>query len=76
LHIFPLTEENRYKKYEEKYSIKSLHTCIRVKDLEDNHQELANKGYEVTDLTGLSDGVASYFFASDPDGYKIEVVKV
>jgi lactoylglutathione lyase len=52
------------------------HIALGVEDLEGKHQELTDKGYEVTDLTELSDGAASYFFAIDPDGYKIEVIKV
>ena len=51
------------------------HIALGVEDLEGKHKELKDKGYEVTNLTGLSDGAASYFFAIDPDGYKIEIVK-
>lgn len=52
------------------------HIALGVEDLEGKHKELKDKGYEATNLTGLSDGAASYFFAIDPDGYKIEVVKI
>lgn len=52
------------------------HIAIGVKNLEDTHEEYSQSGYEVTDLKGLSDGAASYFFIKDPDGYKIEIVKL
>lgn len=52
------------------------HTAIGVENLKEFHADLIDRGYEVTDLTGLSDGAANYFFALDPDGYKIEVIQL
>ncbi|GEK88357.1 VOC family protein [Alkalibacterium putridalgicola] len=52
------------------------HIAIGVNDLEDIHEEYSQSGYMVTDLKGLSDGAASYFFIKDPDGYKIEIVQL
>ncbi|SFC27343.1 lactoylglutathione lyase [Alkalibacterium subtropicum] len=52
------------------------HIAIGVNDLEDTHEEYSQSGYLVTDLKGLSDGAASYFFIKDPDGYKIEIVQL
>lgn len=51
------------------------HIAIGVQDLEDTHEEYSQSGYDVTDLKGLSDGAASFFFIKDPDGYKIEIVQ-
>lgn len=52
------------------------HIAIAVENLEETHEELTQSGYDVTDLKGLSDGAASFFFIKDPDGYKIEIVKL
>ncbi|WP_161879688.1 lactoylglutathione lyase [Alkalibacterium sp. MB6] len=52
------------------------HIAIGVDNLKDTHEDYSESGYEVTDLTGLSDGAASYFFIKDPDGYKIEIVQM
>ncbi|MEG0267745.1 MAG: VOC family protein [Carnobacterium sp.] len=51
------------------------HIAIGVDDLKATHQEYKESGNEVTDLKGLSDGAANYFFVMDPDGYKIEVIQ-
>ncbi|API88861.1 lactoylglutathione lyase [Marinilactibacillus sp. 15R] len=51
------------------------HIAISVDDLKATHEEYSKTGYEVTDLKGLSDGAANYFFIKDPDGYKIEVIQ-
>ncbi len=51
------------------------HFAIGVQDLEDTHEEYSQSGYDVTDLKGLLDGAASFFFIKDPDGYKIEIVQ-
>lgn len=52
------------------------HIAIGVESLETVHEEYTQAGYDVTDLTGLSDGAASYFFIKDPDGYKIEIIQL
>lgn len=52
------------------------HIALGTENLAEKHQELLDKGYNVTDLTGLSDGAANYFFIIDPDGYKIEVIQL
>lgn len=52
------------------------HIAIGVNNLEDSHEEYSQSGYDVTDIKGLSDGAASYFFIKDPDGYKIEIVQL
>lgn len=51
------------------------HLAIGVDDLEhfrDKHIEL---GYEVTDLKGLPARAPNFYFVTDPDGYKIEVIR-
>ncbi|MEY8292489.1 VOC family protein [Carnobacteriaceae bacterium 52-44] len=52
------------------------HIAIGVDDLKDMHDTLSEKGYDITDLTELSDGAANYFFVKDPDGYKIEIIQL
>lgn len=52
------------------------HIAIGVENLERTHKEYSQSGFEVTDLKGLSDGAASYFFIKDPDGYKIEIIQL
>lgn len=52
------------------------HLAIGVEDLEGTHEAFRQKGYDVTELTGLSDGSVSYFFVKDPDGYKTEVIQL
>lgn len=51
------------------------HIAIGVDDLNAVHEEYKGKNCDVTDIKGLSDGAATYFFIMDPDGYKIEVVQ-
>ncbi|WP_034300724.1 lactoylglutathione lyase [Alkalibacterium sp. AK22] len=52
------------------------HIAIGVDNLEDTHEEFSQSGQDVTELKGLSDGAASYFFIKDPDGYKIEIIQL
>ncbi|MEG0379389.1 MAG: VOC family protein [Eubacterium sp.] len=51
------------------------HLALSVKDLEACHAEHTEKGYTVTNLSGLDKGVKSYYFITDPDGYKIEIIR-
>jgi lactoylglutathione lyase len=54
------------------------HMAFCSDDLEAARQNLAALGSQVTDIKTLTkDGsqVATFFFVSDPDGYKIEVLK-
>jgi lactoylglutathione lyase len=52
------------------------HIAIGVENLKDTHEEFSQSGQDVTELTELSDGAASYFFIKDPDGYKIEIIQL
>lgn len=51
------------------------HIAISHPDIKSFREELSNKGYEVTELRGLSDNSDKYFFVTDPDGYKIEIIQ-
>ena len=50
------------------------HIAISNPDIKSFREELSSKGYEVTEIKGLSDNSDKYFFLTDPDGYKIEVI--
>lgn len=51
------------------------HIAISSDDLEKLHEEHKNKGFNVMDLKGLPGTDPSYYFITDPDGYKIEVIR-
>ena len=51
------------------------HIAIAVDDLEKLHKEQEAKGLNVTELKGLPGEDPHYYFAIDPDGYKIEVIR-
>ena len=51
------------------------HIAISHPDIKSFREELSNKGYEVTELRGLSDNSDKYFFVTDPDGYNIEIIQ-
>ena len=53
------------------------HMAFCVQDLEAQHTRLKDLGYTVGDLKDLAapSGTARFFFVTDPDGYKIEVLQ-
>lgn len=51
------------------------HIAISNPDIKSFREELSKKGYEVTELRGLSDNSDKYFFVKDPDGYQIEIIE-
>lgn len=51
------------------------HIAISNPDIKSFRKELSDKGYEVTELRGISDNSDKYFFVTDPDGYKIEIIQ-
>jgi len=53
------------------------HMAFCVEDLEAHHARLKGLGYTVGDLKELAapSGAARFFFVTDPDGYKIEVLQ-
>ena len=51
------------------------HIAISDPDIKSLREEFLEKGFEVTELRGLSDNSDKYFFVTDPDGYKIEIIQ-
>src|SRR5277367_3498536 len=51
------------------------HMAFCAEDLKAHHDLLLQLGYAVGDIKELPAGVARFFFATDPDGYKIEVLE-
>ncbi|MGC5780108.1 VOC family protein [Methylobacterium sp. NFXW15] len=54
------------------------HLAFVVEDLEAEHAKHKQAGFTVTDVKTLKHGdtpLATFFFATDPDGYKIEVIQ-
>lgn len=51
------------------------HLAIGVDNLEEEHTRLKELGFPITDLKGLPGNKPNYFFVTDPDGYKIEVIR-
>lgn len=52
------------------------HLAVGVEDLEASHDAHKAAGYEVTDLKGLPGKEVQYYFITDPDGYKVEVIRL
>ena len=52
------------------------HTAIGSEDIEGLREKHIEMGYEVTDLKGLPGEKPHYYFVTDPDGYKVEVIRV
>lgn len=52
------------------------HIAIAVDNLEALHEQHQAAGYTVTQLKGLPGIPPSYYFIFDPDGYKIEVIRI
>lgn len=51
------------------------HIAIGIDDLEKFREKHISLGYEVTDLKGLPGEPPKYYFVTDPDGYKVEVIR-
>jgi len=51
------------------------HFALTVGDLEGSHAIHREAGYMVTDLKGLPGEKPMYYFITDPDGYKIEIIR-
>lgn len=51
------------------------HIAIGTENIEEMRNNLEQLGYEVTPLKGLPGEEPHYYFVTDPDGYKIEVIK-
>ncbi len=54
------------------------HVAFTVDDLEAEHKRMQGAGVAVGDVKSLEHGgrtLAKFFFVTDPDGYKIEVIQ-
>ncbi len=51
------------------------HIAITTDDLEALHQKHQEAGFNITNLKNLPGVPPSYYFITDPDGYKIEVIR-
>ncbi|MCK1161262.1 VOC family protein [Streptococcus uberis] len=50
------------------------HIAIGSEDFQADYDKHVQASYPVTDIKGLTDKSARYYFIQDPDGYKIEVI--
>ncbi len=50
------------------------HMAYEVDNLEESYNTHKEAGYNITDISGLSDQSASFYFITDPDGYDIEII--
>jgi lactoylglutathione lyase len=51
------------------------HLAVGVTDLEASHKRHTEMGLEVTPLKGLTAGKPKFYFVTDPDGFRVEVVR-
>ena len=51
------------------------HIAISHPDIKTLREDLMKKGYEVTEIRGLTPNSNKYFFVTDPDGYRIEIIQ-
>lgn len=51
------------------------HIAISHPDIISLREDLMAKGYEVTEVRGLTPDSNKYFFVEDPDGYRIEIIQ-
>lgn len=51
------------------------HIAIGIENLEEMREHHIAMGFEVTDLKGLPGEAPKYYFVTDPDGYKVEVIR-
>ncbi|MGL4449738.1 MAG: lactoylglutathione lyase [Sarcina sp.] len=51
------------------------HIAIAVDDIEALREKHIEMGYEVTPLKGLPGEPPKYYFVTDPDGYRVEVLR-
>lgn len=61
---------------EEPYTIGNgySHIAVKVADLEKSYQRHQKAGYQVGDLKSLTGNSNSYYFLTDPDGYRTEII--
>lgn len=51
------------------------HVAVYAEDLEAEHERMKKAGFDVTELKGLPGDPPRYFFVTDSDGYKTEVIR-
>ncbi len=52
------------------------HIAVKVDDLKKSHQRHKDLGYEVSELKSLSEEASGgYYFLTDPDGYRTEIIQ-
>ncbi|WP_086347900.1 VOC family protein [Candidatus Enterococcus clewellii] len=51
------------------------HIAISTDEIETLHEKQKTAGFNVTDMKGLPGTPPSYYFITDPDGYKVEVIR-
>ncbi|WP_408956395.1 VOC family protein [Natroniella sp. ANB-PHB2] len=52
------------------------HIAVTVDDLKSSYQRHQQLGYEVSDITSLSEEASEgYYFLTDPDGYRTEIIQ-
>jgi len=51
------------------------HLAIASDDLEGDNEKHKALGYETTDIKGLPGKSGHYYFVTDPDGYRMEVIR-
>lgn len=62
---------------EEPYEIGNgySHIAVSVEDLESAREEHIKMGYEVSNFSGLPGEKPKYYFVTDPDGYRVEMIR-
>ncbi|CRH85878.1 Lactoylglutathione lyase [Chlamydia trachomatis] len=51
------------------------HLALSSDDLEGDNEKHRALGYTTTDLSGLPGNPGHYYFVTDPDGYRVEVIR-
>ncbi|MER0122464.1 lactoylglutathione lyase [Streptococcus cuniculi] len=51
------------------------HLALSSDDLEGDNAKHKALGYPTTDLSGLPGNPGRYYFVTDPDGYRVEVIR-
>lgn len=51
------------------------HLAVGVEDLEGSHQKHTDMGLNPTPIKGLTAGKGKFYFVTDPDGFRVEVVR-
>ncbi len=51
------------------------HLAVATTDLESSHKRHTEMGLDITPLKGLVAGQPKFYFVTDPDGFRVEVVR-